>query len=177
MARLSWPTRIWKFFFFRKYLQCSVHTVPKLKRSKWTVNQFQFYHDRLLQKIVNSTAMLTLRLQPVLQANFVGLLQASQPRFWSWLFGHGQTFKAKATATLARPRPAYCKAKATKCGLKAKALGLTSLHHSSWKRSWISNLNGNYTTVGDREISVSNHFVYTKFNRSSIYQSLVTFVG
>jgi len=31
------------------------------------------------------------------------------------------TIKAKAKATVPRSRPAYCKAKATKFGLKAKA--------------------------------------------------------
>ena len=45
----------------------------------------------------------------------------SPPRFWPWIFGQGQTSKAKATVP--RPRPAYCKAmaKATKSGLKATA--------------------------------------------------------
>jgi len=33
----------------------------------------------------------------------------------------GLEFLAKAKATVPRPRPAYCKAKATKFGLKAKA--------------------------------------------------------
>jgi len=43
----------------------------------------------------------------------------SLPRFWPWIFSQGQTSKAKVTVP--KPRPAYCKAKATKFGLKAKA--------------------------------------------------------
>ena len=48
----------------------------------------------------------------VWKVNFVGLLQASPPWLWPWLFRQGQTSKAKA--------------KATKFGLEAKE-GLTSL--------------------------------------------------